>query len=91
MRKRIALPLTLALLLAGCSTLDAINPFSSSGPKMAELQAIKASVQTRVLWRESVGKGDIYAFAPAVVGQSVYAAGKDGNVVRIDQGKVVGL
>ena len=79
----------MALLLAGCSTLDSINPFASSGPKMAVLQPINASVQARVVWRESVGKTDVYAFVPAVTGSSVYPASKDGNLIRVDDGKLV--
>ena len=79
----------LALSLAGCSTLDSINPFASSGPKMAVLQPINASAQARVVWRESVGKTDVYAFVPAVSGSTVYAASKDGNLIRVDDGKLV--
>ncbi len=79
----------LLLALAGCSTLDSINPFASSGPKMAELLPINATLQARVVWRESVGKSDVYAFAPAVVGSSVYAASKDGTLLRSDDGKLV--
>ena len=71
----------LLLALTGCSTLDSINPFASSGPKMAELLPINATLQARVVWRESVGKSDVYAFAPAVVGSSVYAASKDGTLL----------
>ena len=74
-------------LLAGCSTLDAINPFSSSGPKMTELQAIKATATTRIVWRDSVGKAGLYVFSPAVVGASVYVADKDGTLARFDDGK----
>ena len=74
-------------LLAGCSTLDAINPFSSSGPKMTELQAIKATATTRIVWRDSVGKAGLYAFTPAIVGASVYVADKDGTLARFDDGK----
>jgi len=81
--------LALILTLAGCSTLDSINPFASKGPKMAELQPITATAETRFVWRESVGKSDIYAFTPAVVDSSVYAASKNGNLVRIDDGKLV--
>ena len=79
----------LLLALAGCSTLDSINPFASSGPKMAELQPINATLQARVVWRDSVGKSDIYAFTPAVVASSVYAASKDGTLLRSDDGKLV--
>jgi outer membrane protein assembly factor BamB len=79
----------LPLLLAGCSTIESLNPFSSSstGPKMAELLPIKATAEARVVWRENVGKGEDYVLVPAVVGSSVYAAGKDGNLVRLDDGK----
>lgn len=79
----------LLLSVTGCSTLDSLNPFASSGPKMAELQPINATLQARVVWRESVGKSDIYAFTPAVVGSSVYAASKDGTLLRSDEGKLV--
>ena len=88
MRKYLAI-VPLVVLLAGCSTLDAINPFSGKGPKMAELKPFKASAEARVLWRESVGKAETYAFTPAVSGSSVFAAGGDGSLMRIDDGKVV--
>ena len=79
----------LVLALAGCSTLESLNPFAkSSGPKMAELIPFKASAEARVVWRESVGKSDVYAFVPAVVGSSVYAAGRDGNLIRVNEGKL---
>jgi outer membrane protein assembly factor BamB len=87
MRKYLAAALLMQVLF-GCSTLESMNPFASSGPKMAELQPIKATAEARLVWRESVGKSDIYAFTPAVVGSSVYAASKDGNLVRIDDGKL---
>ena len=89
MKRFLALLGLSVLVLSGCSTLESMNPFSSSGPKMAELQPIKATATARVLWRESAGKADLYAFTPAVVGASVYAAGKDGALMRIDDGKVV--
>lgn len=76
-------------LVAGCSTLDALNPFASSGPKMAELRPIDATVQARAIWQEGVGKSDDYAFTPAVVGASVYAAARDGTIVRLDDGQPV--
>lgn len=76
------------VLLAGCSTLDSLNPFSSSasGPKMAELPPIKASAETQLLWRDGIGKSDDYVFVPAVAGSAVYAAGQDGSVARWDNG-----
>lgn len=90
MTRRIAF-LLLPLVLSACSTLDFLNPFSSSssGPKMAELQPIKATADAKVVWREEVGKSGDYVFSPAVVGSSVYAANRDGALVRIDDGKRV--
>ena len=78
----------MVLALTGCSTLDALNPFSSSGPKMAELQPITTSLDARMAWREKVGKAGAYAFTPAIVDTSVFAAGAGGDIVRIDDGRV---
>ena len=88
MRKCLAI-LPVLVLLTGCSTLDAINPFAAKGPKMAELKPFKATAEARVIWRESVGKAGEYVFTPAVSGTSVFAAGRDGSLVRVDDGKVV--
>lgn len=87
-RSKALLALTLATLVAGCSMFDSLNPFAHSGPKIAELQSIKATEKVHVAWKEGVGKGEVYAFSPAVVGQTVYAAGFDGKLVRIDAGTV---
>ena len=88
MRRCLAV-LPLVALLAGCASLDAINPFAKKGPKMAELKPFKASAETRVVWQESVGKGGDYVFTPAVSGSSVYAASSNGTVMRLDDGKPV--
>lgn len=80
---------SLLVLLTGCSTFDALNPFVGSGPKMAELKSFKPSAEAKTVWRDSVGKADGYVFSPAVVGTSVYAADHDGNLVRLDDGKTV--
>ena len=88
MRWRLALVSLAALAVCACSSLDAINPFASKGPKMAELKPFTAAAQARVLWSESVGKSGDYVFSPAVSGSSVYAAAGDGSVTRVDDGKV---
>jgi outer membrane protein assembly factor BamB len=80
--------LAAASLAAGCSTLDSLNPFASSGPKMAELTPINATVDVRVAWKESVGKSENYVFTPAVSGAAVFAAGARGDVMRIEGGSV---
>jgi outer membrane protein assembly factor BamB len=87
--------LLLAAGLAGCSTIgdavDKVNPFSSSKPqvKMADLPAFEASAQLKVSWHASVGNAGEFVFTPAVVGKAVFAASKDGNIVRIEDGQQV--
>ena len=84
-----AAPLMAALLLlSGCSTFDSINPFGSKGPKMAALQPSTETVSARVAWQESIAKSGEYTLVPAIVGETVYAASRKGEVVRIDQGQV---
>lgn len=73
--------------LAGCSTLQDLNPFADSAPKMAELQPIETKIAARVVWQQSVDEGGVYSFTPAVLGSTVYAAGGDGDLLRIDDGK----
>lgn len=87
--RRSLVVIPLLALLAGCASLDAINPFAKKGPKMADLKPFTATAQTRVVWQESLGKSGDYAFTPAVSGSSVYAAGSNGTVMRIDEGKTV--
>jgi outer membrane protein assembly factor BamB len=79
MTARRATALLLAV-LAGCS---------STGPQPAELPELANPQRVRVLWSAQVGSADQFIFAPALAGDSVYAAGRDGMVVRIaaDSGK----
>jgi outer membrane protein assembly factor BamB len=76
-----------SLVLAGCSSLDSLNPFSSSGPKMAPLAPFETRVNLRSLWSASVGKAGDYTFAPAVVGNAVYVAGQDGRISKLVDGR----
>jgi len=80
-----------SLLLGACSTLDKFNPFSSTAPKLkpAELGAITPSAEIVTRWQASIGAGGDFVFTPAVVGDSVYAAARDGTVARFDQGRQV--
>ena len=76
-----------SLVLAGCSTFDALNPFASAGPKMAPLAPFEAKVSLRSLWSASVGKAGDYTFTPAVVGNAVYVAGQDGRISKLVDGR----
>ncbi|TRZ91733.1 MAG: outer membrane protein assembly factor BamB, partial [Rhodocyclaceae bacterium] len=68
-----------ALLLGACSTVDKLNPFSPSTPKVkpAELAVIRSTAELRNVWQASVGRAGEFTFSPAVVGNSVYAAASD--------------
>ena len=52
--------------------LDSINPFASSGPKMAQLEPVSPTIDVRDQWSASIGKAGDYTFTPAVVGNAVY-------------------
>ncbi|GHU05035.1 outer membrane protein assembly factor BamB [Betaproteobacteria bacterium] len=83
---RLLAPGVAVLMLAGCSWL---NPFSSDAGKPAKLTGFTPAAQLHERWNVSVGAADEVVFSPAVVGNSVYAAGIKGRVVRIDDGKIV--
>ncbi len=89
----IPLLLTAVFMAGGCATvsdaIDSINPWAGSAPKMAPLTPIKASVEIKALWSVSVGKSGDYAFTPAVLDRTVYAAAKDGAIVKLEDGKIV--
>lgn len=79
------------LLLGACSTVEKLNPFSSSTPKVqpTELAAIQSTAELRSVWQAGVGSAGEFTFSPAVVGDSVYAAARDGAVARFDSGREV--
>jgi outer membrane protein assembly factor BamB len=89
--RRVGPAVMAALLAGGCSTLDKLNPFSSSAPKVkaAELTPIQTTADLRVLWQTNVGAAGDFVFTPAVVGDSVYAASHEGTITRHDNGSEV--
>ncbi len=88
--KRLVL-IALLSLLAGCSTLNKLNPFSSGAAQLkpAELTPFTATAQLSVDWQASIGASGEYVFTPAVVGTSVYTAAHDGTLGRFDAGRQV--
>lgn len=84
--------LAFALAALSCA-LAACSWFSGpSGPKPAELPELPKGKQApRVLWTASIGEAGAYAFAPALVGESLYAASRGGSVARLEaaSGKVL--
>ncbi|MBI3525063.1 MAG: outer membrane protein assembly factor BamB [Betaproteobacteria bacterium] len=83
--------LLIVVLVGGCSTIEKLNPFSSSDPKQkpAELVAFTPTLELRSAWQASVGGSGEYVLTPAVVGDSVYAAAQDGTLARYDDGRQV--
>lgn len=85
MHRAIRLAATLSLLtLSGCSWVG--GWFDSGGPKArpADLVEFKPSAALVRLWDIHVGPGQPYAFTPAGDGQAVFAAGREGRILRID-------
>lgn len=73
-------------LVAGCSTLNSINPFASKakGNQPAPLVELKGSMAVRTAWKLDIGKAADYVFTPAVVGNTVIAASSDGAIARVE-------
>jgi outer membrane protein assembly factor BamB len=72
--------LTLLALLAGCSG-------TPENTKPKDLPDITTPIPVREVWRVGLAESDNYVFQPAVRGKTVYAAGADGEIIRIDGGK----
>jgi len=92
--KNLMLWSALAILLvmtSACSTIESLNPFSSSATKTkpADLVAIVPTAEFRVVWQSSIGESKEYSFTPAVIGNSLYAGARDGSVARYDDGRQV--
>jgi outer membrane protein assembly factor BamB len=86
----------MVLLLAGCSSLPSLNPIdwfkgTPTGAKPAELPPMSSPQPVKTLWQANVGPAGIFVFTPALAAGSVYAAARDGTVVRLDAetGKVI--
>ena len=64
---------------AGCS----LWPWSKSRPKPPELPPVTAPASARVAWSLSLPGAGV-GFQPVAVGDSLWASGRDGTVVRVD-------
>ena len=72
------------LLLSGCSTIG--GWFSSEEPlvKPAPLVAFSPSIELIRTWDAQVGAAGAYTFSPDTDGEAVYAAGREGKLVKLD-------
>jgi len=66
----------LAALAFGCG--------GPSGPAPASLPSIPDAQQVRLLWSADIGTAEYFTLAPILAGDSIYAAARDGRVVRFD-------
>jgi outer membrane protein assembly factor BamB len=76
-----------ALIGVGMLAITAACSVFSSKPKGNEptaLAELKGSMAVRTAWTANVGQAADYIFSPAVVGNTVLAAGADGTIVRLD-------
>lgn len=85
MKLRALLVLALASSLGGCF----LWPSTPKGPLPSPVPAFQPTTEIRSLWRGSAGATDEALLQPAVVKDSVFAAGRNGVVVRYDQGREV--
>ena len=73
---------------AGCSSmnpLDLLRP--DTRPKMAPLPELKSTIAVKTLWQANVGTSGPVILNPAVVaGTGIFAAARDGTVVRLEAG-----
>jgi len=84
--------LLLAAGLAACSSLpsmpSSLNPMDwfagPSGPKPAELPVLSNAQAVTRLWSASIGAAEAFVFTPTLVGDSIYAASRNGTVTRLD-------
>jgi outer membrane protein assembly factor BamB len=72
------------LLLAAIAASIALSGCGSNKPKIPALPELKAATPIRALWRTSVGRAEDGAFVPAIVGDSIYVAGADGGLAKLD-------
>lgn len=73
--------------IAGCSTLSSLNPFSSktapSHPPAA-LVDFKPTMTVRTAWSTSIGSAGSFVFSPAEANGSLFVAAANGSIARID-------
>jgi outer membrane protein assembly factor BamB len=72
-------------MMAGCSTLSALNPFAKEKPNQpSPLVELKGTMAVRTAWKLDMGRADNYVFTPALVGNTVVLAGAGGALARVE-------
>ncbi len=76
--------LLVGLALAGCSTLDKLNPFSGQEFPPAKLEPIKPVLTPKVVWKLDAGASAKGVFQPAMANGVVFVASDAGVVQAVD-------
>jgi outer membrane protein assembly factor BamB len=82
--KSASILIVLALTLSGCSTISGWFGLNEPLQKPAELVDFKPGIELIKTWQADVGAGAPYAFSPDTDGEAIYAAGREGRVVKLD-------
>src|SRR5258706_9693571 len=72
---RLVVMLLLGFVLGGCG---------SKGPQPVKLVDFKPSAKLGFAWKVNIGDAGRYIFTPAISGDSVFAAGNRGDLLRIN-------
>ena len=75
LRMRLVVMLLLGFVLGGCG---------SKGPQPVKLVDFKPSAKLGFAWKVNIGDAGRYIFTPAISGDSVFAAGNRGDLLRIN-------
>ena len=77
--------------MARCAVLALLLPVlagcfggSSGGPQPASLEPLAQPQALSVLWSAGVGPAAAFQFSPALAGDALYAAARDGTVLRLE-------
>ncbi|MEQ5838840.1 outer membrane protein assembly factor BamB [Paraburkholderia acidicola] len=79
--KRYAVPVACAMTVL---TMAACSSTKDERREPTPLTQFKSVLDVQLAWKSSVGKAGRYLFSPVAVGDSIYAAGTNGSVAKID-------
>lgn len=95
MKPHLILLAAIVVAAGGCSTIgntiDTLNPFSKSVPKIkpAQVPTFQSRAELVRLWQANIGNSGEYVFTPAVAGTRTFVAARDGALACFDNGRQV--
>ena len=79
----VAVPILL-LSLSGCQTISSWFGANDTAEKPAALLELSPTATLQGLWQSAAGSAGSFALQPALVGDGIYAAARDGQLQRLD-------